>query len=268
MDAIRKLKGAIDGATTMEDEEAKVPLQYSETSEPSFYDSRSSEDTQRLRDHDQILFYQQKPLRTHFVNKITLFLATAVILLSASNILLLVNLARHQPASSGATSTTSQQQTTDCGQSVAEAKAKNCNWDELTKAWLPPECPLWGIDEYKREGMIYSPFTNTTGWDYYQDRNGTIQVNLLALAKDEERDPTTTLWTSQRQHYTHCAWSLKRILWTYENGLGHYNKISVAHHYNHCIDGMFRAAIRADEHVDQLTTTARVHFGTCTLRGE
>lgn len=206
METLQKIHGRFTGASESQDEELKMPLGSSKSWD-------SSDETETLPYHPQSLFQLRQLSHSRLLKGTTSILLAAVILLSIFNVVLL-NQVRLLTTWPDLKNVTQQRQTTNCGSSVTEAKSKNYNWDELTKAWLPPECPMWGIDEYKREGMIYSPYFNLTGWDYYQDRNGTIQVNLLALAKDENRDPSTTLWTSSRQHLTHCAWSLKRILWT------------------------------------------------------
>jgi len=142
----------------------------------------------------------------------------------------------------------------------------SCSWDELTKAWLPADCPRFGIDEYRLEGIVNNPRENASSWAYYADQKGEVEVNFNKLARMEDRDPNIKSWTTTRQHLVHCAWSLKRVIWSYENGYGNYDQISNMHHVNHCINQLFRRAIRKDDYeVDLITTLVKVHFCTCAL---
>lgn len=270
METLRTLLRKLAGSTHIKYIEVDVPMDPPGKFE-SCYQDRSSEETQTPSLPSQRILYQIHPQQnTVFFKITTIFLAVALILLSTFHVLLLLN----QPHSPDAcltapdiTSTVMEHETTDCGTSVAEAKAKGCWWDELTKAWLPAECPEYGLPEYKMQGMEHNPHENATSWPYYADQSGTVNVNFKVLAADEDRDPRTTLWTTKRQHLNHCVWALKRVIWSYENGQGQYPMISRMYHVNHCIDTLYRRAVRGEgsSDVDMLTTTARVHFGNCTF---
>ena len=45
-----------------------------------------------------------------------------------------------------------QESTLLCGNSSAEALSLACIWDQLTWAWLPPNCPHYANDEFVRAG--------------------------------------------------------------------------------------------------------------------
>lgn len=134
---------------------------------------------------------------------------------------------------------------------------------ERTSKWLPAECPQYGLDEYKHEGMIYNPHANATGWAYYWEQEGTSNLNMNVFSADEGREGNATVWSTDRQHLTHCAWSLKRTIWSYVNGRPQYDLMTRMHHVNHCVDNLFRRAIRSEPDVDMITTTVKVHFGRC-----
>lgn len=153
-----------------------------------------------------------------------------------------------------------------CGKSVAEAKANGCTWDELSKAWLPRECPRYGMEEYRLQGMIANPHQNASTWPYYWDKAGTAELNFNDIAEDETRDIKEKIWTTSRQHLAHCAGVLKRTIWSYENGHGHYDAISILSHAHHCVDTLLRGAILSEgDKVDDITTLTAVHIGFCTF---
>ncbi|OIW34363.1 hypothetical protein CONLIGDRAFT_665132 [Coniochaeta ligniaria NRRL 30616] len=268
MEALRGLLQRSHSSGHVKYSEVVVPMDSPGKIE-SYYQDRESEETQTpsLSSDGRPILYQIHPQQNIVFYKFTTaLLAVALILLSTFHVLLLLNQPHaHDPF---LPSTVTEQETTDCGTSVAEAKAKGCWWDELTKAWLPAECPEYGLPEYKMQGMMHNPHDNATSWPYYADQAGLSQVNFKVLAADEHRDPRATLWTTKRQHLNHCAWALKRVIWSYQNGQGQYPMISRMYHVNHCIDTLYRRATRGDGgggDVDGLTTTARVHFGNCTF---
>lgn len=239
--------------------------------EPMYKDFRTSGENgpvqkRRLR---RIVSSNKKVFQRNGLSIASAFVACILMALSISQLCLLLRNKQPQSHRSGE-STVSRQpskvRVLDCGKTVAEAKAKGCTWDELSKAWLPRDCPRYGIDEYKMQGMLSNPHQNATSWPYYWDQGGTSGLNLDHVAADEGRDMTERVWTTSRQHLTHCASTLKRTIWSYEKGHGHYDAISQLSHAHHCIDTLLRGAIRAEgESVDHITTRTRVHVGYCTF---
>lgn len=271
MDAFRKIQQRLNsGSDEARYNELDVSLQapLTEKMDHCYQDSRSSEETQTPQRHggsrDR---YQRQYGHQHsnkFLKLTVAALSLALLVLSSFHVMLLLNprgSSESQPCQ--AAPATRVLQTKDCGSSVKEAKAKGCWWDELTKAWLPAECPDYGIEEYKTEGMIFNPLDNAISWPYYAEQEGIHDLNLIVVSGDEERDPNEIVWTTSRQHLTHCAWSLKRVVWAYQNDKGQYPKAAAMHHVNHCIDTLFRRAVRLDDGVDLITTTVRVNFGWC-----
>lgn len=239
-----------------------------DATEPMYKDFRSSGESQLLQEKRHS-FHASKTLfpRTG-LNIASALVALTLISLSISQLYLLLRNSpptrRHRSGESAASRQPTKVRVLECGTTVAEAKAKGCTWDELSKAWLPRECPRYGLDAYKTQGMLANPHQNATSWPYYWDRHGKSALNLDHVAADEQRDMTERVWTTSRQHLTHCAATLKRTIWSYENGHGHYDAISQLSHAHHCLDTLLRGAIRAEgESVDHITTRTRVHVGYC-----
>jgi hypothetical protein len=114
--------------------------------------------------------------------------------------------------------------------------------------------------------MLFNPHQNATSWAYYWDQRGTSGLNINAMAKDEKYNLESPIWTTSRQHLTHCAFALKRTIWSYENGHGIYDAISIMHHADHCIDTLLRGAIRNEgDAVDFITTVTGVRLGHCSF---
>lgn len=254
------------------DEELDLSLQSAEKDESYYHDSRSSEDTQTEPLGHKARPFAPRRLSNNRGLKLTIFaLIAALAVVSTFHAILLLNRPHSQcfpspPPPNEAEIQKGNKQVIDCGASVPEAKAKGCSWDELTKAWLPAECPRYGIDEYRMEGIVHNPRENASSWPYYSDLSGDVEVNFNALARLDDHDPTINLFTTTRQHLVHCVFGLKRVVWSYSNGHGVYDKISDMHHVNHCINQLYRRAIRKDDHdIDQITTAVNVHFGTCAL---
>ncbi|KAM3542045.1 hypothetical protein ARSEF1564_005077 [Beauveria bassiana] len=91
-----------------------------------------------------------------------------------------------------------------------------------------------------------NPHQNASSWPYYWDQGGTSGLNLDHVAANEERDMTEQVWTTSRQHLTHCASTLKRTIWSYEKGHGHYDAVSQLSHAHHCINTLLKGAILAE----------------------
>ncbi|PMB68533.1 hypothetical protein BM221_005112 [Beauveria bassiana] len=239
--------------------------------EPMYKEFRSSEENapiQRRRLH-RILSSKKRFFKRHGRNIAFASVALILIALSISQLCLLVRNKQPHIRHSGESNASRQPigvRVLDCGKTVTEAKAKGCTWDELSKAWLPRECPRYGIEDYRMQGMLSNPHQNASSWPYYWDQGGTSGLNLDHVAANEERDMTEQVWTTSRQHLTHCASTLKRTIWSYEKGHGHYDAVSQLSHAHHCINTLLKGAILAEgEAVDHITTLTRVHVGHCSF---
>ncbi|KAK0385266.1 hypothetical protein NLU13_7742 [Sarocladium strictum] len=187
MDALRR---RLDEHRDPADHELQVPLQGFEKSGTQYQDSKSSDESGRPPQGDLEEYFQARPRQNWILVVVILLLATTLALLSTFHIVLLQRLSQPGEIGSHRQETQHLAKThADCGASVAEAKSKGCTWDELTKAWIPSQCPQFGLDEYKTEGMLANPHDNATSWPYYADQDGEVEVNLLVLAEDEDRDP-------------------------------------------------------------------------------
>jgi hypothetical protein len=99
-----------------------------------------------------------------------------------------------------------------CGHTFAEATAANCEFDQLVKAWLPPACPRYGLEEYLEAGYTSTSLNRSLDiggdgqWPYWHDREKTRPMTirgLSGLAADWEVGEK--YWTTGREHMTHCA---------------------------------------------------------------
>jgi hypothetical protein len=274
METIRNMRRKLEDYSQVKveyDEELDLSPQSAEKDESYYHDSRSSEDTQTapLRPKAKP-FVTRRPSNNRGLKFTIVALTAALAVVSTFHAILLLNRPHSQcfpsPPPLNEAVLKGNKQVIDCGASVPEAKAKGCSWDELTKAWLPAECPRYGIDEYRMEGIVNNPRENASSWPYYSDLSGEAEVNFNSLARLDDRDPNINSFTTTRQHLVHCVYGLKRVVWSYSNGYGVYDKISNMHHVNHCINQLYRRAIRKDDHdIDLITTAVNVHFGNCAL---
>lgn len=82
----------------------------------------------------------------------------------------------------------------DCGSSIAEAKTKDCVYDSLATAWLPPFC---------RDDELTKEFDAASDWEYYADKKGTKR-----LTRDEVAalgDTQGVFWSTRQWHIAHCT---------------------------------------------------------------
>ncbi len=87
-----------------------------------------------------------------------------------------------------------------CGNSLAEALACGCIFDQLTLNWLPQPCVRTTEDDFKQ-------FNGS--WPYWSDHEGIDPINPdteLSLRVGDEG-----FWTTQREHTAHCAFLLIRV---------------------------------------------------------
>ncbi|KAK4209615.1 hypothetical protein QBC37DRAFT_377883 [Rhypophila decipiens] len=143
-----------------------------------------------------------------------------------------------------------------CGSSIAQAKAFNCRFDILSKAWLPQECTDLGNDEYLTDSWSW----NHTGWGIYADRWQTRELTLEELS--QYADSGLKWYGTEREHLVHCAWGLKRVLDAFWHGKKLDFVIQQLHHTTHCVDRLYMSAIKADG-LDIVLGKGNVRFGHC-----
>lgn len=99
--------------------------------------------------------------------------------------------------------TTTEAAICNCGTSVTEAKSKDCKFDSLATAWLPPACR---DDELTAEFERVGPLGNGT-WPYYSDlrKEHLLSVDELA-AKADSKDEEA------RRYYVTSEWFVARCL--------------------------------------------------------
>jgi hypothetical protein len=127
-----------------------------------------------------------------------------------------------------------------CGQSVAEARQRDCQWDSLVMAWLPKDCPQFGVDDYVALGE--GTKGNGSSWTYWQDRDGEHVIDdpsIMAAGSDITGSPEDLpnddwWWTTEGEHLTHCAWMLIRLSHAMSDGSNIDGKTADFHHTKHC----------------------------------
>lgn len=137
-----------------------------------------------------------------------------------------------------------------CGQSIGEATALGCQFDELVGDWLPPHCSRVGITEYRAFGG--------GSWDYWADKNGTTPTPDLSKLSGG-----SAWWTTDGAHLAHCAFMLVRVADAYHNGLRiDEDKAGNMNHTLHCARFLLNSAMKSPT-VDQIRSIGYVGFGTC-----
>ncbi|RDW87934.1 hypothetical protein BP5796_03628 [Coleophoma crateriformis] len=146
--------------------------------------------------------------------------------------------------------TPERQITFGCGTSIAEAQQKGCTYDQLTLRWLPQTCSRVGLREYLDAN---SP----TGWKYWLDNEGKMPVQNISTYMNG-----TALYTTEREHLTHCAYQLIRAA----DGLNKRGAVDTRArdfaHNHHCAMRLLGAAMESSR-LDEITTFVHNAFGTC-----
>jgi hypothetical protein len=115
-----------------------------------------------------------------------------------------------------------------CGFSSAEAESLGCVFDPLLASWLHQDCPSYGREE----------FTNLVKQDnlsYHYEVDGQPTDKLIDMDEFPHMDGIM-YWGTVMEHLTHCAYTLKRIIYTqHENGrfdtvTGNFS------HTDHCVE--------------------------------
>ena len=92
-----------------------------------------------------------------------------------------------------------------CGNSSSEAEALGCRFQLWSYAWVPEPC----FDPVLEEDWIeMQPQPSPTGWQYFEDFNGTrvVDVDVVLRGRSER------LYTTWGQHLWHCAFTWRKVL--------------------------------------------------------
>jgi hypothetical protein len=164
-----------------------------------------------------------------------------------------------------------------CGSSIAEAKAKGCQYDDLIKAWLPSACPRHGTKEFQASGAAWVAsqlnstlavdLKETGSWPYFNKLEKPVQMTPEEVAglgdkSDSYPGPGSTWFSSHREHLHHCAWVLKRLSNAYSRGLRADDQTRSYPHIDHCVNIMLAGSLQAPG-VDEVITRGNVWFGSC-----
>ena len=142
-----------------------------------------------------------------------------------------------------------------CGNSTAEARARDCVFDVLTNMWVPKQC--WdreGTDEYMRMAP----------WQGYDTQEATRRLTLEEMSERVGKDrlapdPTSPpYWTPLREHVIHCALMWQRQHRGFMNGESKkldFHSLNYQHTL-HCSRSLMHMAGAGDEVPDPLDKVA------------
>ncbi|KAL4939786.1 hypothetical protein BDV06DRAFT_213998 [Aspergillus oleicola] len=116
----------------------------------------------------------------------------------------------------------------DCGNSIDEAIARQCVYDSLATAWLPPHC---------RDDALTAEFDQSGpgsdgSWPYYADANGTVPLGKadIALLGDGER----SFWGLREWHIAHCMFYWEKYIRMRETSVVMERRFDTVNHARHC----------------------------------
>ena len=137
-----------------------------------------------------------------------------------------------------------------CGESVPEAIALGCTFDELADLWLPPKCSRTYADQYAHSNDG-GPFL------YYADKEGRYEISNRSLYVGEE-----IYWSTTRDHLVHCAFNMFRFAHSLRYGsiVGHDGTFSG--HVEHCATLLSQYALQAPG-IDNIDVETQSGFGYC-----
>ncbi len=116
----------------------------------------------------------------------------------------------------------------NCGTSSAEAEARGCVFDGLMASWIHKDCPSYGREEFAN-------LIKQDNLSYYYEENGKPTDKLINMEEFPHMDGIM-YWGTVMEHLTHCAYTLKRIIYTqhehgrFDNVTGNFS------HTDHCVE--------------------------------
>lgn len=118
----------------------------------------------------------------------------------------------------------------DCGSTMKEALSRNCVYDTLSAAWLPPFCRDDNLTfQFDRAG----PGPNGA-WAFFRDENGTIaltttEIGALAFTGG-------SFWVSNQWHIAHCLFIWQKLVRMRETGVIMEARFDSLMHAQHCTE--------------------------------
>lgn len=118
----------------------------------------------------------------------------------------------------------------DCGETIEEAESKNCIFDALASAWLPPKCR----DDHLTAEFNRSGPGDRGAWPYYADENGTIPMTMDEMA---QLGGKKVYWYSIREwHVYHCNFYWRKYFRIKDTNALMEKRYGGLHHIRHCND--------------------------------
>lgn len=116
----------------------------------------------------------------------------------------------------------------DCGKTTREALSKNCTYDALAAAWLPPHC---------RDDELTALFSKTGpgtdgAWAYYADEEGKIPLNESQMADLGETGGS--FWAERDWHLLHCLFYWEKYMRLRVTGAVMEARFDNIPHLRHC----------------------------------
>jgi hypothetical protein len=139
---------------------------------------------------------------------------------------------------------------TGCGNTINEAIALNCSFDELSDLWLPQKCSRKYADEYSR--------TNNGGpFLYWVDPKGSQIVTDRS-----QYAGGAVYYSTTRDHLRHCEYNLYRFADSLMTGelVGHSGPFGP--HMHHCAQILGKFANLAPA-IDNIDVDTKSEFGYC-----
>ena len=118
--------------------------------------------------------------------------------------------------------------TCDCGKTIKEALSRNCLYDSLAAAWLPPYCR---DEELTAEFEVSGPGPEGQ-WNYYADEAGTIPMTMSEMA--ELGETGGTFWALRDWHIAHCLFYWQKYTRMRETGVIMEQRFDHIAHVQHC----------------------------------
>lgn len=116
----------------------------------------------------------------------------------------------------------------DCGTTTADALARNCVYDSLAAAWLPPYC---------RDNELTATFDRSGpgpdgAWPYFADANGTVAINKTQIAALGEGE--RVFYSSRDWHIAHCLFYWEKTIRMRDTGAVMERRFDRVAHARHC----------------------------------
>ncbi|KAL7904149.1 hypothetical protein GGI35DRAFT_464020 [Trichoderma velutinum] len=116
----------------------------------------------------------------------------------------------------------------DCGNSIREAISRNCTYDTLATAWLPPYCR---DDELTVEFDKAGPGPDGA-WAYFADEKGKFLLNRSEVAA--LGDIGGSFWASRDWHIVHCLFYWQKYHRMRDTKIIMEERFDSLHHVKHC----------------------------------